>query len=214
MDMALIIHAERHGKFVSNQMMRPFGDSSLMAMALQKLAHVDVPCRKLVATADPEIRMMAQAYPELKVVRMADDSVPESSLSDAYQHLSRLPEEWFLDINPAYPLVDAEFWWEAVEQFLSTPVSGLVSAHRIDGGFFDEDGLPVQNDSASQVLNGAFRLISKTSLLNEGSYWNPSDEAPHAFHLPRAVAWGVREAEDLSAVEAIWSLSRMGVLAG
>ena len=212
MDTALVIHAERHGKFVANQMLRPFGDSSLLGMALQKLAHVDVPCNRYVATADPEIRRMARRYPEFKVIRMTDEASMGETLSDAYDHLRPLHEDWFLDINPSYPLVSAEVWWDAIEQFLSTRQPGLVSAHHLDGTLFDADGVPVDPTGAKQVLNGAFRLISKEAIFNEGTYWNAADGQPHAYHLPRTEAWGISDAQDLPAVEAIWSMSRLALL--
>ena len=211
MDTALVIHAQRHGRYVPNKNLRPFGNSCLLGMAFQKLAHVDAPCNKYVATADPEIRRMAQRYPELKVIRMIPESAVGDGLAAAYEHLGRLPEEWFLDINPSYPLVSAEAWWDAIEQFLATRPSGLVSAHRLDGALFDEGGFPVENLDAKQVLNSAFRLVSKVSILNEGSYWPQDEGPPHGYHLPKTESWGIHEAEDLPAVEAIWSMSRLAL---
>ncbi len=211
MDTALVIHAERHGKHLANQMLRPFGDSSLLGMALEKLAHVDAPCNKYVATSDFEIRRMARRHPELRVIRMVDADAAGNVMAHAYGHLRSLHEKWFLDINPSYPLVNAETWWDAIEEFLATRPPGLVSAHRLDGVLFDADGMPVEADGAKQVLNGAFRVISKEAMFNEGAYWATADGPPHAFHLPRTEAWGIREAEDLPAVEAVWSLSRLAL---
>ena len=211
MDVAIVLNARRHGKGVANLSLRPFADSSLGEIALDKLAHLDAPVRKYVAVGDRETKQLASRYGLLKVIR---DAHPEEAndfgdLSRTFAHLGGLPESHFLAINPCFPLVTSDVWWQAVEDFLAADAHGLVSAHRCQGPFYDDQGQRLEATNQLYCRNDAFALFGR-ELLREGEadFFNRAQP----FVLAPESAWGINEADDLAAVEAVYTMSRIGVL--
>lgn len=216
MDIALLINARRAGQRAHDDMLRPFGDSSLLEIAFEKLAHLDAPCRKYVAVGEREVRQAAGRHPGLQLIRRSTESLAlDATLATTFGHLASLPESWFCVINPSYPLVGAETWWEAIEQFLAEEgTRGLVSVTRSDGMVFDGDGLPINGQSGRLlVANGAFRIVSRDALIRDGLPWSATAAAPATFEIPRAESWGVHEPDDAAAVEAVYSMSQLGLFA-
>lgn len=215
MDIAILIHAKREGGPARNQLMRPFADSSLIEIALEKLSTVDAPCKKYVAVADKEMKQVVAQFHGLNVVRR-DTSEAEGATEHRgeYGYLSKLPEEWFLVVNPLYPLVAGESWWEAIESFLADEPHAWTSAEKIDGPFWNatDDGAPGAVESKALIHgNGAFRIVKKSSINAKTLTETPAAASP--FVLPATACWGIHEMEDVTAVEAVYSMSQLGIFA-
>jgi CMP-N-acetylneuraminic acid synthetase len=211
-DIALLVHGRKDVGPVRNALLRPFASSSLYEIALEKLSNLDAPCRKLVAVGDRELKQAAAQFSGLTLLRQ--DAADAPGAANEFGYLAKAPESWFLVINPLYPLVTGEAWWEAVESFLADEPHVWASAGRVEGIFFDVDGTPCAAEAAPQAflqVNGAFRIVSKASLLERGA----RDLLAHAtpFTLPKTACCGIHEMEDLTSTEAVYSMSQLGIFA-
>lgn len=213
-EIAILVHGRKESGPVRNALLRPFADSSLFEIALEKLSTLDAPCRKLVAVGDREMKQAASQFSGITVARC--DAPDAADPKKAYDYLARMSEDWFLVVNPLYPLVAAEQWWEAVENFLAEEPHAWVSAQRIEGSFYNADSTPHGGASPTQSLlraNDAFRIVHKDALLEHGSWAIPGAPPPTPVVMPAMSAWGIHEMEDVTAVEAVYSMSQLGIYA-
>ncbi len=212
MDIALLVdtfwHMSRAGEIVS----RPFGDSTLLDICLSGLAALDAPCRKYVVAADRSTQAHAARYPELEVVRVRPHArTVQRGLARRYSYLESLGEQWFLEVNPMWPLVHPEVWWSAVEAHLAEDGPGLVSVSRLRGRFHVDDSGEGRGSAEGSVLleTDAFRIFSKQVIFGEGSYFGASDAAPIPFPVPREADWQVKDSRGFAATEAVWAHCRL-----
>ncbi|MFT7617560.1 MAG: hypothetical protein ACI97A_001199 [Planctomycetota bacterium] len=209
MDIAIVLSGHRHGKRAADLMLRPFAESTLLENAMAKLERLDAPCKKYVACADREIKNLCAGFESLYSVRASHLlSWPETIDARSFSHLRSLPEQWFLVVNPAFPFVSSDLWWQVIEDFLVSDPAGIVSAEPQEGPFYSSDGKLIDVDESLFVRNDAFILFSR-SLLEKGSGLSSSQFAPYI--LTADVSRSVEDGVDLSAAEAIDALYRLGV---
>lgn len=212
LELAILIHAKRDCGPARNTLLRPFADSSLFEIALEKLSNLDAPCKKYVAVADRETKQIVGRYHGLQTVRR-DQSEGEGASQPIgeFGYLAKLPEKWFLVINPLFPLVSAETWWEACEAFLAEEPHAWTAAERLEGKFWgDDDGaLNIRPDRVLLRSTDAFRIVEKSQIATK------ENEREHAtpFMIPGTATWGIHEMEDITAVEAVYSMSQLGIFA-
>ncbi len=166
MDIAVVLSGHRHGEGGSDLMLHPFADSSLLEIALEKLQSLDAPCAKYVACPDREVKSLVGQYRGLETIRASHllNWPGTNSPSKAFAHLRSLSESWILVVNPAFPFVDGELWWQVIEDFLATQSQCIVSAEAIDGPFFSSEGTPLNDEERLFRQNEAFMLISQEQL--------------------------------------------------
>ena len=213
MDIALLLDASVDADDGRGGLLKPFGDSSLLEIALEKLSGLDAPCRRYLCTDRREFREVAQRFGNLKILRRNTRSGPPESLAGRFSYLANLPERHFLLVNPHWPLIDAECWWDAVEHFLAMQAGGLVSASRLEGRFHDDE-MPIlaSTPAVGSILveNDAFRVISKRGIFDAGTLFDKSSETL-IHEIPRENCWRVTTPQEFHAAEAVWSTRRLCV---
>lgn len=209
MDIALVISGHRHAKRGADLMLRPFAESTLLELAMAKLDALDAPCKKYVACADREIKNLCSGYASLLSVRASHLlKWPDSIDPRSYSHLRSLPEQWFLMVNPAFPFVTSDLWWQVIEDFLANNPKGIVSAKPTSGPYYAADGSLIDVQSNLYARNDAFILFSR-SLLEKGAGFPPTAFAPYILNAESSRC--VEDSVDVAALETIESLQRLGL---
>ncbi len=208
MDIAIVLSGHRHGKRGADLMLRPFAESTLLEHAMGKLQGLDAPCAKYVACADRTVKNLASQFDELRTIRASHllGWVDADATAKRFSHLRTLPETHILVVNPAFPLVEADLWWQVIEDFLSCSPQGIVSAEAVCGPFYLAGGQPLTQEGPEFVGNDAFMLISRRSIDRQLTS-STADFSPYI--LSADIARSVESPHDLVAAEAILTLSRL-----
>ena len=211
MEIAIVLSGHRHGEHVCDLNLRPFADSSLLEYAMDKLVRLDAPCERFVACQDKEVRDMAASSFGLRTVRASHIIRWQDPFQSPAQfgHLRSLRASWFLLVNPAFPLVEADTWWQVVEEFLASRPQGVVSATPVAGTLFSGSGTPVIDGREHYIQNEAFALISRQQLSAPAAGLHAE---PSPYVLDSRVLHDVREISDLAALETRLAFRRLAPL--
>ncbi len=211
----LIIHARLGSKRCQRKIVRPFADSSLIEIALEKLANLETDLPKYFAAGEDELESIARSYPEITYVqRPAEALVVDGPPSVVCSHLNRLPETHFLFINPCHPLVPPQAWLAAVAEFEEHRPTSLTSVFRNNGWFYGQDGVSI-NCKDEQVhatqdspwiyeVAHAFHILDKRLFLTNDRPWSNGPEDPRLFEIARESSWDIDTPDQFDAVERLY----------
>lgn len=208
MDLAIVLDLRVRTERMEGLLRRPFGDADLMEIALEKLVALDVPVPRVVLAEGAEDRARVRAHPGLRLLRqpgaVCDLAQPRASFSC----LARLDQGRVLWLNPRYPLLDGDRWWQAVEDQQAEPDRGLVSARRVSGPFFDPSSLELGRERELLAACDAFMIFRPEEARQRDRLFA---RAPRVFELDEEEARGIRGLDDLAAAEAIWLRGRLAL---
>lgn len=213
----LIIHGRMGSKRCEHKLVRPFAGSSLIEIALEKLARLDTDLPRYFAAGEPELEEIARRHPEVEYVERPPEALcVDGPPSLVCSHLERLPETHFVHINPCHPLVKPQTWLDAADWFAQHEPVSLTSVFRNNGWFYDREGTSI-NCKGKQVhatqdspwiweVAHAFHILDKRRFLAMERPWNNEPRDPELFEIPREDAWDIDTPDQFAAVERLYEL--------
>lgn len=211
----LIVNARLGSTRCKHKVLRPFADSSLIEIALEKMNALQTDLNLYFGAGDPELIELSERYPRVTLVERPPEALTaDGPPSRVHSHLRGLPEEWFLFINPCHPLVTGQLWLDAIEAFREERPRSLTAVFRNHGWFYDQAGCSL-NCKDSQVhatqdtpyvleVAHAFHLIQRDRFLAEEKPWNNEPGDPYLFEIPRELAWDIDTEDQFLAVERLY----------
>lgn len=144
-DVCFVIQARRQSKRVPNKMLRPFADSNLFTIALEKiLSSKMIPKENFYASIfDSEFEYIAKERGINVFMRSAASIVEPLTLQKALEWYNKLQYKYFVLINACNPLLKIETIDSFVEKFLQTESRGLFAVTEKKTFFFDKEGAMV-----------------------------------------------------------------------
>lgn len=141
-DTVFIIQARTQSTRVPNKMLRPFNNSNLFEIAIQKvLSSTVIPKENFyLSIMDDELIDIAKKYNVNYFIRSEESTQEPVTLQKALEWYNRLPFSNFVIINACNPLLKVSTIDKFVQQFLETESNGLFGVFEKKTFLFGNDG--------------------------------------------------------------------------
>ena len=219
-EISIVVNARVKSTRVPNKLLRKFGDTCLLSLSLEKLANNFNDFNCYLAAADDEIISLYNnnfKSTDINLLIRTPESVAKG-LNDyriAWEHYSRIPTGYIMWINPCAPFVLPGTYKNAIDYFVNNnDIKTMTSVKKIDNMFLDENKLPLNFQAGSAVrtqMNKSiyewshlFHFFDKEYFLNNGLFWDYSENNPSYYEVSSIESFDVDEPIDFAVAESLY----------
>ena len=144
-DICFIIQARTQSTRVPNKMLRPFSDSNLFEIAINKILNSKIIPKEnfYLSVMDDELISIAKKYGVNYFIR-SESSVQEPvTLPKVFEWYNKLPFKYFVIINACNPLLKIETIDSFINQFTASPSKGQFGVFEKKTFLFNSDGFMI-----------------------------------------------------------------------
>jgi len=215
---SIVINARLQSSRLPRKLIKPFAGSSLIEIALDKLARIQT-SHKYLAAYDPEILDLYYPYSDrVSLLRRAPESVKKGMVPHtvAFKHFGDVPDDYILIMNPCHPFVDVSTYDQALEKFIEgdcRTMTSVVCKHNI---FFDYEHRVLNSSSDKEIqthkqfpvyeMAHVFHIIDKQRFLNEGKMWEYGKDDPALFIVNKRTAMDVDDENDFNVCQQLFNI--------
>lgn len=144
-DVVFIIQARTQSTRVPNKMLRPFADSTLFEIAINKILNSSIIPKEnfYLSVMDDELITIAKNYNTNFFIRSEESIQEPVTLQKALEWYNKLPFKYFVIINACNPLLKVETIDNFVREFLKAESSGLFGVFEKKTFLFNSDGVMI-----------------------------------------------------------------------
>jgi len=141
-DILFVIQARTNSERVPNKMMRPFADTCLFEIALQKVLDSDIPNENFIASVYEQSLADATEKYGLKTYRRSlSSNLEERDIRVMYEWYDKFPQyKYAIKINPCNLFLKTETINSFIKQYLNSESEGLFAVTSKQQYYWDEDG--------------------------------------------------------------------------
>jgi len=141
-DVVVIIQSRLNSQRVPKKMIRPFADSNLFEIAINKVLASKIIPRENVCLSiyDYELNTIASRYNVNVFDRSYESANNDNSLQKIYEWHDKLPFKYVIKLNPCSPLLKTETIDSFVEQFLQQDEENLFGVIPMKDYFWNKGG--------------------------------------------------------------------------
>lgn len=218
-EVAVFLNVRMQSRRCPGKMLRPFAESTLLDICLEKIDGLGWPRTWFGAWEEPLLER-AGRYPRLAVYRRSR----ESALSDSDPHrifeiLNAIDTPHVMWVNPCAPMLRVETLAAALDFFLAGEQRSLTAVRALGGWFYSADGRPL-NDTGGNVdtmlstpifqVAHAFHIYDRRRMLEGGRPWPNTGGDPYLFQIPEAEAHDIDTEEEFETVEYLYRRRKHG----
>ena len=169
---AAIAHARKTSTRCPNKHLRPFGDTTLIDIALDNLSKLDVD-EKYLAVYDQELK--DKVIDGVKILHREYDSVAPGNChhSIMYRHLENVKSEFILNYNPCQPFLQVDKLNHCIRVFKESRMKSMITVQKERNFFWDETKNPINfkpNDRLSTTAGPWVYLATHSLVFYEKNY--------------------------------------------
>jgi CMP-N-acetylneuraminic acid synthetase len=141
-DITVIIQSRLNSQRVSNKMLRPFANSNLFEIAIQKLITSKVIPKENIYLSiyEDELKNIASKYNLNVYNRSFESANNDNSLQKIYEWHDKLPFKYVIKVNACSPLLKIETIDTFINQFISQEEENLFGVIPIKDYFWNKEG--------------------------------------------------------------------------
>ena len=200
--LAAIIHARKTSTRCPNKHLRPFGNTTLIDIALENLSKLDVD-EKYLAVYDQEIK--DKVIDGVQILQRENDSVAPGNChhSIMYRHLKKVNSEFIVNYNPCQPFLQVDKLNHCIKVFKENTMKSMITVQKERNFFWDETSTPINfkpNDRLSTtagpwVYSATHSLVfyEKNYMLSEWELFPNTKDNP----FPLITDWPEEELIDV-----------------
>lgn len=207
-----------------NKMTRPFADTTLFDIYLDKLDVVvnklDNPFSKAIVAVNRNDEILwnkAYYYRKISLEERPDTSIaPDSVLSSNFSFLNNYKEDYVMWVNGCFPFLKPETILHAVNLFVSNKdLKSLHCVKQIKNWFWDEHGKPItiRDKKLSRTQDSiplfesvhCFHIFDRKYLLDNCAYWDFTKNNPFLYVINDGVEFlDIDTDMDFKICESLW----------
>lgn len=195
---SVVMNARLQSSRLERKLVRPFADTTLIDIAVAKLAQLDFFEHRFLATAEPELAERGRRYPGIEILERNAEAVargPHPTLV-TFQHYLRVPTPWVFVVNPCSAFLSVETIRSAFETVRGGTDASYISVVPTRDWIFAGDGAPLthrdpkalQNTSSGAVhykASQAFYAFDRVRFEREqGLLWALTPGDPQLLPMP------------------------------
>jgi CMP-N-acetylneuraminic acid synthetase len=210
---SVVINARLGSTRVKNKLMRPFSDSCLIEIALEKLDKMHFFDNRYLAVAESPLIELAQKYENIQVLKRIPDSVKPgvNPQSITFAHYLDVPSDYIFVFNPCLPMLTIDTVRQAFDYFQSTNYLSYTSSVETHDWVFDNNGKALTNKNPANLTTNkgesyfkaahAFHIVNKKNLKKTGQHWTFSKNDPHLITISKEETIDVDDVLDFKFAE-------------
>jgi len=169
---AAIAHARKTSTRCPNKHLRPFGDTTLIDIALDNLSKLDVD-EKYLAVYDQELK--DKVIDGVKILHREYDSVAPGNChhSIMYRHLKNVKSEFIVNYNPCQPFLQVDKLNDCIKIFKENKMKSMITVQKERNFFWDKTKNPINfkpNDRLSTTAGPWVYLATHSLVFYEKNY--------------------------------------------
>ncbi len=193
---SVVCNARLTSTRVPRKLIRPFGGSTLIEIALSKLDRMDFFEHRYLAAAEHPLLELAEGYENVEVLQRDPASVVAGTnpMEVSFAHYLHPPSDYIFVFNPCLPLFSVSEVRKAYDYFQSTDFPSYTSAIPTREWIFDSDGHALTNRDPMNTSTTAgaifykgahaFHILRKAYFAETGCLWTFSPGDPHLVPVP------------------------------
>jgi len=141
-DIAFVVQARMNSQRVSQKMIRPFCDTTLLNIILGKLRDSEIipSSNVFVSVYEEELKNIAKEYNFNIFNRSEESANNDNSLQKIYEWHDRLPYKYVIKINACSPLLSVKTIDNFTKSFMDQPEESLFGVVELKDYFWSKDG--------------------------------------------------------------------------
>ena len=156
-----ILQARVNSTRLPGKMIKPFADSTLIEIALQKIKQSIFPNTNLyLSVNDSELIDIANKHKVNVFLRSKNstkkDNIEPPTLPEVFDWWDKLDYDYYMLMNACNPLVEIDTINNFINKFLKSPSNGLFSVLEHKRFFYRKDGSSLQKFSGSNEAKSTF----------------------------------------------------------
>ena len=199
-DVAVLVQARLSSQRCPRKMIRPFADTTLMDLCIQKLVDSDIPNENIwISVHEPELVELVEKYPVNLFHRSEKSALSEGTpMTEIYEWWNKLPHKYVVLVNACAPFLKTDTIEKFFKDYCTAENSGMFGVVSKKNYFWSHSGefLTPMNEAvmntktANPVLEAAHCLYaSSLDSIGEG-VWMGKFNVPGDIHL-----WPMAEEE-------------------
>jgi hypothetical protein len=199
-DVAVIIQARLSSQRCKQKMIRPFADTTLLDLCLQKLVDSNIPNENIwVSVHEDELIKLSQKYPVNIFHRSEKSAMSEGTpMTEIYEWWDKIPQKYVVMVNACAPFLKKETIEHFFNDYCQTEHEGMFGVVSKKNYFWNENGEmltpvteAVMNTKTARIVKEAAHCLyaSPTSTIGQGIWMG-------RFNVPGEIKlWDLKEEE-------------------
>lgn len=215
---SVIVNARLNSSRMKSKMIRPFHDTDLLEIALEKLDKLDYFDYRYIAVSEESLIKKANNYQNIEVLKRNSAAVefgPHHPLT-TFEHYLRIPTEYFFVINACAAFLSLDTIKRAYDHFQETSFRSYIAAVETHDWIFNSMGEPLthkdpealQNTSDGDVhykATHAFYIANRDFFANnDGKLWDLRINDPCLIPMPIEESFDVDTELDFKVSELVY----------
>lgn len=210
-DVAVIIQARLSSQRCPQKMIRPFANTTLMDIALQKLQDSKIPNENVWCSVyEPELKELCSKYPFNVYERTEKSALSEGTpMTEMYEWWDKLPHKYVVMVNACAPMLTKETIENFYFDYCKSEKAGMFGVVEKKNYYWDKDNVfltptkeAVMNTKTADPVKEAAHCLYASSLESIGEHiWMGRFNVPGEIEL-----WSMRE-EEIFDVDYEWQFS-------
>lgn len=198
--LSIVINARIQSSRTERKLVRPFADSTLLHIALEKLNRMDFAKHRFLAVAEPELIELGRQYPNVEILERKPQSVQRgwNPMMVTFRHFLEIPTRWLMVFNPCLPMIRVETIRRAVDRFQQTDFPSYTAVTETGDWIFDSVGNAltmsdpkIVNTNKDRVFYKgahAFHFLDRDRFREQGILLAYQRNDPHMIEIPKGEA--------------------------
>jgi len=199
-DVAVVIQARLSSQRCPRKMIRPFSDTTLMDLCIQKLVSSNIPNENIwVSVYEPELIELCKKYPVNIFHRSEASAMSEGTpMTEIYEWWNKIPQKYVVMVNACAPFLKTETIENFYNDFCNIENNGMFGVIEKKNYYWDENDMmltqvteAVMNTKTAKVIKEAAHCLyaSSTESIGDGIWMG-------RFNFPGEIKlWSMNESE-------------------
>lgn len=222
---AALLPVRKESVRCANKMLRPFGDTTLARLALEKISRSREVDTIYYAANGDELLAIARDFPNVRVIERSRTSALGEDAPSIYDFMDQVEEPLIASMNACCAFLKIETFDRSVREFRDGGYRSLLAAIGAKEWYWDESGRPLTTSDAS-VINSkmmpkvyrsahAFLHFKKAEFLRDNyRIWTLQPNDPFLFEVLAEEAIDINDEFEFEVAEALYTarLRRKGAV--
>ena len=201
---------------VKNKMIKPFGKTTLVEIALKRINQLKNFDEIYFAVYEDELIDIAKKIinPNSIIRRSKESADADYPITKVLDYLKNIEFDYCMWINSCHALLKAETIDKAINFFKENSFKSMTSVKKRTSWFYDEEMKPLNNTNPTQLrteksppvyeVAHAFHVFNKKYLFQTNSYWSNIKNDPYLYVVSDLEALDVDNEADFIISEAVY----------
>lgn len=210
---SIVINARLSSTRVPNKLLRPFANSSLFEIALNKYSKASFVKNIYVGIGDEKLISIAEKFPKIKILKRDLDAIKKGTHPQniTFRHYGLVDSEYILVVNPCQPLLSINTLKMAVNHFMNSDAKSYTAAIKTGDWIFNSNGEAltivdkknVTTNKDTSFFKGchSFHIINKSLFMKNGYHWEFKIDDPALILVPEEETFDVDSEIDFKYTE-------------